>query len=159
MLGGKSRQIVRSNIGFPKNTIQKNMLPSYASVFARTNHCIESLWWILIFMWCPPEGALSPFLLHCTVEKIVESRSSSVGLDFNVFALVTVVSLYLYIFFNRMWTWWIRTAWLLWCGQLTGRTGLCAHSRIPQVQLFILLLLSTGLPRRDYKSHWNSYNS
>lgn len=24
---------------------------------------------------------------------------------------------------NRTWIWWIRTAWLLWCGRLTGHTG------------------------------------
>lgn len=28
-----------------------------------------------------------------------------------------------FIFCGRMWIWWIRTAWLLSCGQLTGHTG------------------------------------
>lgn len=28
----------------------------------------------------------------------------------------------------RTWTWWTRTAWLLWCGRPTGHTGACVWS-------------------------------
>lgn len=44
--------------------------------------------------------------------------------DFSFSSFTLLIASFLPV---RMWTWWIRTAWLLWCGRLIGHTGVYVY--------------------------------
>lgn len=102
----------------------------------------------------------------CFVSHLLFHFSPPGGDILLLFLLFTVLFLH-----NRMWTWWIRTAWLLWCGRLTGHTGVYVEQLCTMVQHRFMFRLCpcwwsiSCLDKLEYwhwdcaEVLWNSYTS